>query len=940
MRSIKKITALILSAALVTSLTPMIPDMGIKAYADTAGETSAPSVQAYADVDTLTSDIFTPKYKADGLLDSDKTKVAKLKFGKNDKSAVQEWYILGPDKNIAGEKSNIAIFAENDIINYLKFHSDSSYHEYNICGDTDISYVKGDAPTQVAPNHYGGSDIRAALRKMAGEEEDSAKNYDKYFTTTEKAMMQKTTVLTHDYDEVTDSSDYKLYTTSDKLYLASGKDNSSNYDFNIYVGSVNKSGDDYAAADEYTSKKLWVSNYWVRGNFFWLRSSYLYNSSDEFVVNPDSSDVLGAQPSHGNISFDDGTKFMINVRPASNLNLKDVLFSSAAEATSAGESSAAKAIDIGTEIAPNAAMTLRLDGSGQNIGTAAKTDNKIFVKRGSTAGKVSLVVQGKYFNESDASKNTDWYFSKLIEGNGTTAVSTDDIKAALDSASIDSAVGASVDLDNCKVWLEIPLGDGSTLSYAVQATDHTHEYSTSKWTSDADKHWHECTEVYCPDPDKGKKDAVAHNYGSDDTWYYDENYHYKKCTVCDSNNSIKSDTKKAHTYGTDGKCTTCGYDIKNVHDLEQVDEVEPTCTKVGYKSYYRCKDEGCDVRYYSELGFLIRFTDMSEIELPKAEHVEGDSYSHSDSEHWLTCVNCDEPLKKASHKLGSDYSSDDESHWKVCTICEAELEISAHNLADGFFADDNHHWKECKDCGAKLEMSEHNPSTDFSQDKDKHWKVCVTCGEKLDEGAHSYKGNTCTVCGYVRELNVSSGGGSSSETTSDGSLYSGRDGSWSRDDKGWRFMLTDGGYVKGSRSLNRRGTYDEQIIWYSINGKSYAFGQEGYLKSGWVYNTADGSWYYCDENNGRETGWHLDASDSCWYYLDPNTGAMLTGWQLINGKWYFLAGVPGASTWSFDEAGDKWVYNNTDGSRPYGSLYIDTLTPDGFYVGSDGYWVE
>ena len=67
---------------------------------------------------------------------------------------------------------------------------------------------------------------------------------------------------------------------------------------------------------------------------------------------------------------------------------------------------------------------------------------------------------------------------------------------------------------------------------------------------------------------------------------------------------------------------------------------------------------------------------------------------------------------------------------------------------------------------------------------------------------------------------------------------------------------------------------------------------------------------------------------------------MKTGWQLINGKWYFLAGAPGASTWSFDETEDKWVYNNISGSRSYGSLYIDTLTPDGFRVGAGGYWVE
>ena len=165
-------------------------------------------------------------------------------------------------------------------------------------------------------------------------------------------------------------------------------------------------------------------------------------------------------------------------------------------------------------------------------------------------------------------------------------------------------------------------------------------------------------------------------------------------------------------------------------------------------------------------------------------------------------------------------------------------------------------------------------------------------------------------------------------------------GSWVKDEKGWRYLLASGSYVKGTGILNRQGSYSEQIVWYSVNGKSYAFGQDGYLQSGWVYNAADGNWYYCDENNGKQSGWHLDASDSCWYYLDPNTGTMKTGWQLINGKWYFFAGVPQTATWSFDETGDKWIYNNTDGSRPYGSLYTDTLTPDNFRVGAGGVWVQ
>ena len=67
---------------------------------------------------------------------------------------------------------------------------------------------------------------------------------------------------------------------------------------------------------------------------------------------------------------------------------------------------------------------------------------------------------------------------------------------------------------------------------------------------------------------------------------------------------------------------------------------------------------------------------------------------------------------------------------------------------------------------------------------------------------------------------------------------------------------------------------------------------------------------------------------------------MLTGWQLIYGKWYFFAGVPGTATWSFDAASDKWVYDNSTNSHPYGSLYTNSATPDNYLVNLDGAWMQ
>lgn len=175
-----------------------------------------------------------------------------------------------------------------------------------------------------------------------------------------------------------------------------------------------------------------------------------------------------------------------------------------------------------------------------------------------------------------------------------------------------------------------------------------------------------------------------------------------------------------------------------------------------------------------------------------------------------------------------------------------------------------------------------------------------------------------------------------------GTATSGRDrntSTWVKESTGWRYRLSNGTYLSGSLVLDpATGRQVEQVVWKQLRGAWWAFGADGYIRTGWVYDYSAGKWYYVDENTGMRTGWYLDPQDGRWYYLDPATGEMLTEWQLIPDLGYvYLNPYAPQPTWAYDEALKTWVYMEGAG-RPLGSLYMAEWTPDGYYVNADGVW--
>ena len=145
--------------------------------------------------------------------------------------------------------------------------------------------------------------------------------------------------------------------------------------------------------------------------------------------------------------------------------------------------------------------------------------------------------------------------------------------------------------------------------------------------------------------------------------------------------------------------------------------------------------------------------------------------------------------------------------------------------------------------------------------------------------------------------------------------YSSRDGKgqWTQyEDGAWSFL------VDGSPAA----------AWQQIDGVWYYFQDGGIMATGW--QLINGTWYYLKDWGGMATGWQL--INGTWYYL-KDWGGMATGWQLINGTWYYLKDWGGMAT-GWQQIDGSWYY-----LQSWGGMLADAMTPDGYYVNSQGVWI-
>ena len=111
-------------------------------------------------------------------------------------------------------------------------------------------------------------------------------------------------------------------------------------------------------------------------------------------------------------------------------------------------------------------------------------------------------------------------------------------------------------------------------------------------------------------------------------------------------------------------------------------------------------------------------------------------------------------------------------------------------------------------------------------------------------------------------------------------------------DQYWYYFQSNGKAYTGSDSNTTK--------FKTINGKKYAFDEEGRMLYGWV------------QDGERQTG-DDDWTDAEYYLGDENDGAMSTGWRLISitdEDW-------DEDDETFDEDQDRWFYFKSNGKRYY-----------------------
>ena len=221
------------------------------------------------------------------------TNPAKVYFGNNN----QQWWIVGSQND-----DSMTLFAASPLATDESFSLDQNVKSYD--KDWNCTYPEGVTITEVNPDHYGASNIRARLKSLETS----------YFSNEEQKLMKDTTIYTDD------TKNGVVYSTTDKLYLGYG-DTNSHY-MTVGANTSDNLNNGLHIDNTYCNKggSSFTGSLLRRG-----RGLLLPGSSSAFWVL-----IMNA----GGITSNATVTSLTSIYPAFELNLSSVLFASAASAAS------------------------------------------------------------------------------------------------------------------------------------------------------------------------------------------------------------------------------------------------------------------------------------------------------------------------------------------------------------------------------------------------------------------------------------------------------------------------------------------------------------------------------------------------------------------------------------------------------------------------------
>ena len=168
----------------------------------------------------------------------------------------------------------------------------------------------------------------------------------------------------------------------------------------------------------------------------------------------------------------------------------------------------------------------------------------------------------------------------------------------------------------------------------------------------------------------------------------------------------------------------------------------------------------------------------------------------------------------------------------------------------------------------------------------------------------------------------------------------------------WYYYLPSGKQASGWQLINGKWYYFDSYMYsggeYYIDGFEYRFSDSGAMYTGW-YKDSYGEWYYYLPSGKQASGWQL--INGKWYYFDSymysgdeyyignayyrfsDSGAMFTGWYKseYGGWYYYLPSGKRATGWQL--IGGKWYYFD------YAMLYdcVEIIGGKGYKFAKSGY---